>query len=118
MRNDEVSAVAKMYDFTLWLLPHLAKFPREHRFTLGDRLELGALEILELLVEASYSRNKLDMLRAANTKLEKLRYLIRLAKDLKLMSITQYEFASRAMLNIGNEIGGWARQQGARVETA
>jgi len=37
---------------------HAAKFQREHRFTLGNRLEEGVLETLELLVEASYTREK------------------------------------------------------------
>ena len=100
-----------MYDFVLWLLPHTAKFSRAHRFTLGDRMETGALEVLELLVEASYARDKQDLLRRANLRLERLRYLTRLAKDLKLISVAQYEFASRAMLTVGSEIGGWEKQQ-------
>ena len=55
---DTLRAVTKTYDFTLWLLPHLAKFSRDHRFTLGNRLEEGALEVLELLVEASCAGNE------------------------------------------------------------
>jgi hypothetical protein len=66
---DEVSAVTRMYDLTLWLLPHTAKFTRAHRFTLGDRIEEGALETLELLVEASYTRDKRELLRRANRRL-------------------------------------------------
>jgi hypothetical protein len=108
---NEISAVTKTYDLTLWLLPHIAKFPREHRFTLGDRMEEGVLEILELLIEAGYSRDKRDLLRRANLRLERLRYLIRLAKDLRLLSVKQYEFAAKAMQVIGAEIGGWAKQQ-------
>ena len=80
----EVTAVARTYDFTLWLLPHLASFSHEHRITLGDRLEIGALELLELLIEASYTREKTGLLRRANLCLERLRYLVRLAKDLNL----------------------------------
>jgi len=114
--DGELSVVTKTYDFLLWLLPHLAKFPREHRFTLGDRLEEGSLALLELLVEASYTREKGALLRAANVRLERLRYLSRLAKDLRLISVRQYEFAIRAMQAIGAEIGGWARQQGQKYE--
>jgi hypothetical protein len=114
---DEVSAVTKTYDLALWLLQHITKFPRKHRFTLGNRLEEGVLEILELLTEASYVRDKRDLLRRANLRLERLRYLVRLAKDLRLLSIHQYEFAGKAMLTIGSEIGGWARQQAQREAT-
>ncbi|OIO95182.1 MAG: hypothetical protein AUJ92_08420 [Armatimonadetes bacterium CG2_30_59_28] len=113
-KSDEVSVVAKTYDFVLWLLPHLVKFPRDHRFTLGNRLEDGVLEILDQLVEATYTREKHPLLRRANVRLERLRYLIRLSKDLKLLSLGQYEFAARAMENIGAEIGGWEKQQGGK----
>lgn len=54
--SGEISAVRKTYDLALWLLPHVAGFSRRRRFTLGDRMEEGVLEILELLVEASYVR--------------------------------------------------------------
>jgi len=111
--DHELSVVTKTYDFTLWLLPHVARFPREHRFTLGDRMEEGSLAILELLVEAAYTRDKRDLLKRANLRLERLRYLVRLAKDLHLISIKQYEFAIRSMQSIGAEIGGWAKHQGA-----
>ncbi len=31
-------AVTKAYDILLWLVNHVGKFPRSHRFVLGDRL--------------------------------------------------------------------------------
>lgn len=51
----ELSVVVKTYDFVLWLLPHLGRFSRDYRFSLGTRLEDGMLEVLEMLVEASYA---------------------------------------------------------------
>ena len=43
-------AVEDCHDFLLWLIPHLDKFPRNRRFTLGERLKTGMLEVLEQLV--------------------------------------------------------------------
>jgi hypothetical protein len=116
--RQEVSAVTRTYDFVLWLLPHIAGFARRHRFTLGDRLEGGVLEVLELLVEASYTRDKRALLQRANLRLERVRYLIRLAVDLKLLTVKPYEFAARAIVTIGGEIGGWTRHRiSAEVST-
>ena len=114
----EVSVVTRMYDFTLWLLPHTAQYSRAHRYTLGTRLEDAALEILELLVEASYARAKGDLLHRANRRLERLRYLLRLSKDLKLMNLGQYEFAARAVVEIGSEVGGWIKRQRLALQMA
>ena len=33
------TAVTKAYDLLLWLINHVGKFPRSHRFVLGDRIE-------------------------------------------------------------------------------
>ena len=63
---EELKVVTKAYDLVMWLLPQVSKFPRDYRFVLGDRIMNGALDVLELLVEASYERDKreLERLRA------------------------------------------------------
>ncbi len=108
MRN-EVSVVARVYDLTLWLLPHLEKFNHAHRFTLGDRIEVTSLQLMECLVDASYRTDKQQALQQALRDLERLRYLLRLAKDMRQFNSKQYEFAMQAMEVIGGEIGGWAK---------
>lgn len=92
----EVDAVTKLYDFLLWIVPKLEKFPRSQKFLIADRIETIMLDTLDLLIEATYTKRKSGPLRAANLKLEQLRYLIRLSKDLKLLSLKSYEFSARS----------------------
>jgi hypothetical protein len=106
--------LSKTYDLILWLLNQIPKFPRSHRFVLGDRMENVALEMLELLIEAAYTRDKVALLKRTNLQLEKLRYLILISKDLKFLSIRQYEFVSKQIDEIGRMVGGWLRQQEGR----
>ncbi len=75
-------ALEKMYQFLLWLIPTVDKFPRAQKFLLGDRIQATALDVLEGLVEATYSRTPKAALAACNLRLEKLRFFMRLAKDL------------------------------------
>ena len=82
--------VQKTYEFVLWLLPKVESFPRGYRFTVGERLSAKALDLLNTVVEAAYSRNKAVLLEAANRSVNSIRYLLRLAKDLKLMTIDSY----------------------------
>jgi hypothetical protein len=42
----------------MWLAPTLEKFPRSHKFTIGDRIETLALDVLEALIEATYRRRR------------------------------------------------------------
>jgi hypothetical protein len=105
----EVDAITKLYDYLLWMIPKLEKFPRGQKFILADRIENLALDILDLLIEAAYSRKKDDLLRRANLQLEKLRYLVRLAKDLKAINLKSYEHSARLIDGIGTSIGGWLK---------
>lgn len=105
----EVDAITKLYDLLLWFIPKLEKFPRSQKFILADRIETMMLDILELLIEAAYSRQKAHILKSANIRLEKLRYLIRLSKDLKLISIKTYEHGVRAVDSVGISVGGWLK---------
>ena len=62
----EMAVITKFYDLVLWSCQHIAKFPRSHRFTLGDRLEIRLYEVLEKLLRAKYSRDRLPVLRDVN----------------------------------------------------
>jgi hypothetical protein len=48
------TVVTKAYDVLLWGVKHVGKFPRSHRFVLGERIETAMLDTVLLLVEASY----------------------------------------------------------------
>ena len=103
----------KMYQFLLWLIPTVEKFPKSQKFLLGDRLQTLALDVQEHLIEASYTRDKVARLAQANLGLEKLRILFRLAYDLQLTDQRRYEFAARAIDEIGRMVGGWLKGQRA-----
>ena len=102
-------AVEAHYQFLLWLLPTVEKFPRSHKFTVGDRIESMALNVLEALIEATYTRDRAEALRRGNLGIEKLRFLIRLAADLRLLDRRRYEHAARALDDTGRLIGGWMK---------
>ena len=102
-------AVSKTYDFVLWLLPKVEGFPRSYKFTVGDRLSSNGLDVLMLLVEAAYSTKKEDLLSEAIRKINSTRYLLRLAKDLKLMSLDSWSFAVEHVDEIGRMTGGWLK---------
>ena len=97
----EMLIIDRMYDLVLWASQHVARLPRSHRFTLGDRLELRLHGILETLVRSRYTSDRLTLLRSANLELELLRFQFRMAKDLKCLSVDSYGHASRATNEVG-----------------
>ena len=106
--------VGKMYDLVLWLLPKAEKFPRSYRFSVGDRVVGWGLDLLLILVAAAYTTDKAMLLEQASQKVNGLRYLLRLAKDLRLLSMDSYGFAMEHLDEIGRMAGGWLRATTAK----
>jgi hypothetical protein len=51
-------AVEAHFQFLMWLVPAVEKFPRTQKFLLGDRIQTTALDVLECLIEATYTRDR------------------------------------------------------------
>ncbi len=101
--------VEKHYKLILWILPKIANFPKDQRFLLADRIEVILLDILELLIEAVYSKDKKDILKKANLRLEQLRFMVRIAKDMKYINVKAYDYFAQSVLEIGRMVGGWMK---------
>lgn len=111
----ELPVIQKAYDLVLWFVPILNRMPRDHRFALGDRMIANLYDLLEGLVAARYAKDRKASLEDLNGKLDLLRYQVRLCLDLRLMDKDRYAFASRAIQGIGQELGGWLKQQKAKL---
>ena len=100
----------KHYDLMLYAIPISNRFPASQRYVLGQQIQNCMLEIAGLIVRA----NKSQQYRKArifdiDTELEKLRLLLRLAKDLGFMSIKKYGIHAGKVDEIGKIVGGWIR---------
>lgn len=83
--HEELIVITKTYDLILWSCHHTSKFPRNHRFVLGERIERNLYEWLETLIQARYTRDRQPLLVRANLILELLRFQVRMAKDLQCL---------------------------------
>jgi len=106
---EELVVIAKTYDLILWSCNHTSKFPRNHRFVLGERIEGNLYTLLETLIQAKYTRQRQPLLDKANLLLEILRFQMRLAKDLQCLKVDSYGFAAQAIDEIGKLVGGWLK---------
>src|SRR5208282_4813421 len=116
-KEQELIVITKTYDLILWSCNHTSRFPRTHRFVLGERIERNLYGLLETLIQAKYTRNRQRLLEQANLALEVLRFQIRLAKDLQCLKVNSYGFASKAIDDIGRQIGGWLRSQPEDIQS-
>jgi hypothetical protein len=108
-------ALEAMYQVLLWLIPTVEKYPRKQKFVLGDRIESTALDVLELLIGATFTKARDVKLAEANLGLERLRYFMRLSFELRLIDARKYEHAARGIDDVGRLVGGWIKVNRAEV---
>lgn len=102
---------SKTYDLLTWLVPATTKFPREHRFVMAHKVQETALQFQEHLIEAGLYRGKARerSLARADVVLTKLRFYIRLSKDLHLLTPRQYKHVAQMVAEVGRLLGGWRK---------
>jgi len=110
-KNEDLPIFVKWTEFLNWLFPVTAKFPKRVRFSFADRIDNHALDMVEDLVEARYTRNKLPILRRSNLRLEKMRVLLKLSHANRYLSYKAYEHAMRAINEVGRMLGGWIQNR-------
>ena len=55
----------KAYDWALWIVPKVEKFPKSYRFSIGQSLVTASIELLMNLVDATYQARNSGSLGAA-----------------------------------------------------
>lgn len=104
-------ALDKAYGLALWLIAKTGAMPRAQRFTLGDRIYSQSLDLVTTLTQATFSSDKSRALETASERVNSLRVLLRLAKDIQLLSFDSYTHATGLLDEIGRMIGGWRKAQ-------
>lgn len=90
---------------------YLSSFPRKDRYTLGQKCEAVLLEVMEaVIVAGSLSKQeKLPVLKRASIKVDVLRALFSLGKDLKIIDNKKYMVLEKLLTEIGKMLGGWIK---------
>ncbi len=100
----------KWMDTTRWLLERTERFPKRLRHSLTERIDLLAIAILEDVTGAAYRKDPRPDLANANSRLNRLRVVLRLAHELKVLSHDHYREGAERLGEAGRLLGGWMRK--------
>ena len=110
-RAREPAAVVLASDLLRWVIPAVAKFPRNLRYGLGARIEGALTDVLEELVVAQYARgnDRVRALERGNQRLQVARHLLRMAVEVGCLSQRQGVFVARLTVSLGGQVGAWRK---------
>ncbi len=101
----------KVYDFLLWVKPTVQRFSKVHKYSLGLELEKETIGLVKQIVRTNFKKtDRKQAIEECFVYYEIVKILVRLAKDYKLLSLKQYEFASKELVEIGKLLGGWYKR--------
>lgn len=111
---EDLKLYHKTYEYIKWLHGLLNKFPKSEKYTLAQRIENTALNVLEGIIQSNNEFDKTKTLEKTIVELDKLRVFYRLAKDLGFMSFDQYEYGSKLIDEMGRMLGGWYKKNNSK----
>jgi len=106
-----VPLVHKVYGLYKLFHLFLKFFPKQEKYTLGQMVEKTILEMLEKILVANYAPKyqKCQALQLVSQKNDLLKYLIRLAYDIRCLNSKKYLYLEKEVIEIGKMLGGWLK---------
>jgi len=109
---DNLLIFQKTYDFVVWLYFLINRLPKSHRPILGNKIHTLALDVLIAMIQANrlpLEKERSEIQANISVNIDTLRILLRLTKDLKLMSIKQYTYATKNLNEIARMHKSWSK---------
>lgn len=89
----------------------LSRIPRISRYTLGSKIDLLFLEVIESLLLAGYAKrqDKLGIIAHASAKLDLLKFFLQTAWEMKILENSTYARVADPINEIGRILGAWRK---------
>ena len=97
------------YDLILHLFEIIHTYPRTYKYTLGEQLKQETLTLILTITKANILRDKKPLLEQARGSVESIRLLLRLSKDLHLLSLEKFVEINSAVESISKQLVAWSR---------
>lgn len=97
------------YDILLELFLLVQKMPREHKFTLGEQVKKECMDIFLDIYQANTVNDKREFLKSASLHLLKLRVMLRICNDLRLMNMERFIKLNEKVENVSRQLAGWTK---------
>ena len=106
---DDLPVYKACYDLLLAVFQFTKNFAKEYKYTVGEKLKNEMIDLLVLIYRANSRTDKHEVLQEARERIEIIRLLIRLMKDLQQISMKQFVNINKRVENVSKQLTGWQR---------
>lgn len=99
------------YDLLKLVVNRVRDFPRDLKFSLGDRIRNETVDLVVFIYKANSNTNKVPFLAEMLERLQVIQLLVRLSKDMQCISIKQFSEISNTIQGLSKQTRGWLNSQ-------
>ncbi len=100
------------YDILLRIMQVTKNFPREHKYTLGQKMKDETMELIVLIYRANSARDKAGHIAEIVERVQVLQLMMRLAHDLRILQRKHYADLAEKTDSLARQAQGWLRSSG------
>lgn len=104
---DTLPIYKSCYDFLLRIMQVVSTFPKEYKYTLGERIQDAAIEMVIHVYKANSSKYKSQPLKIMLNYIEMVYLFLRMAHDMKILSTERFAKIVTMVDDISRQAKGW-----------
>ena len=97
------------YDILLRIMQVTKNFPREYKYTLGQKLKDEVLDVVILIYRANSAKNKVEHLALIVERVQVIQLLIRLSHDMRILQRKHYADLAEKTESLARQSQGWLK---------
>ena len=97
------------YDFLIRIMHAVSHFPREYKYTIGQKIQNEAMDLIILIYKINSSSNKVPLLKEMQERIQLVYLLLRIAHDMKMLSTEKFAGIVEMVDGVATQTKGWLR---------
>ncbi len=100
------------YDVLLRTMMATKDFPREYKYTLGQKIKDELIELVVLIYRANSATDKAQHIESIVERVQAIQLMMRLAHDMKILTRRHYAALSEMTDSLAKQAQGWLKSSG------
>lgn len=110
-KYDTLPIYKAVYDFLLKILKFIAQFPREYKYTIGDKIQVAAVAIVIDIYRANQTKEKIPHLKSLLENVQLVHLYLNIAYDYGIFPKKDIDTIKAMVEDISNQAQGWLKTQ-------
>jgi len=107
MKYKQLPIYKASYDVLIRIMQVVKNFSKDYRYTLGEKLENEAIELVICVYKANIRENRKEVIGEMLERIQFLGLFLRISHDMKLISMEHYSQLVEMIDNVSKQTQGW-----------